>query len=366
MDEIKRINLIEEVKNKITEKQQILLDEGVGSEIYDEIFNDVLILKKELDLLLKLTPANFNNIMRNLSNLNNQYGYLVSLPKEKIDTFLIVVDEYNTFTKGFKQDIEVSDTLKDLKDRALLSEIKLKDITNSDECGELLDLAIDMKSNFLEDSNNLKQQLSLVDFSYYNTLYLNVKNKTFSSLEVLKYFYKLDQGTLIDIILKDKKELHSLKRSPFMTKKTEERIEKLTNKILEREASLLKNIGYYILNVISDIKRYLFIVIEETKYKNFTTLYYETLDKIDDKNQEYDKIIKSLRFAFETYTRLEKGFRTKMNLIDPNINDELKRNDIDITELDIDRMNSIIASINVFKKMGAPEVKLVDEKSLKF
>lgn len=366
MSEVKRINLIEEVKNKIIEYQQILVDESVGSERYDEIFNEILILKKELDLLLKITPVNFNAVMKSLSLLDNQFGYFVSLPKEKIDTFLSVVDEYNTFTKGYKQDVLVSDTLRDLKDRALLSEIKLKDITNANECGELLDLTLDMKADFLEDSKYLKQQLSLVDFSYYNTLYLNVKNRSFSNLEVIKYFYKLDQGTLIDIILKDKKELHNLKRSPFMTKKIEEKIEKLTNKILDREASLLKNINYYILNVISDIKRKLVILIDETKYKNFTTLYYETIDKIDDKKEEYDKIIKSLRFAFETFTRLEKGLRTKMNLIDPNINDVLKSKGIDITKLDVDKMNSIRAGINVFKKFGEPDVKLVDDNGLKF
>ena len=366
MDEMKRINLIEEVKEKITEYQKILLDEGVGSEKFDEIFNEVLILKKELDLLLKLTPTNYGSIMRSLTSLNNKYAYLVDLPKKKLDTFLSVVEEYNTFTKGYKQDVLVTDMLSDFKNRALLSEIKIRDISNTRECGEALELALSMKTDFLEESKVLKQQISLVDFNYYNTLYLNVKNKTFSNLEVLKYFYKLDQGTLIDIILRDKKELHSLKKSPFKTKKNEERIEKLTNKILEREASLLKNIGYYILNIISDIKRKLFIFIDETKFANFTSLYYEILDKIDDKAQEYDKIIKSLRLALETYTRLEKGLRTKMNLIDPNINDEIKIRGIDISELDLDKMNSIKASVNVYKKFGLPEVKLVEDNSLKF
>ena len=363
MDMMKKVNLIEEVKTQINNYQNLLVNEEVGSDKYNEIFNEIIILKKELELLIKLTPENFNTQMKSLASMNTKYGYIVDLPKDKLDAFLSVLDEYNTFTKGYKQDVILNETLRDFKDNALLSQIKLSGISNASECGELLDLAINMKSDFLEDAKLLKQQLSLVDFSCYNTLFLNVKNKTFSNLDVIKYFYKLDQGTLIDIILREKKELHSLKRSPFKTKKTEERIEKLNNKLLEREASLLKNVGYYILNIISDIKRILYIAIDETKFKNFTSLYYETLDKIDDKKEEYDKIIKSLRFAFETYTRLEKGFRTKMNLIDPNLNDELKSKDIDITTLDKDKMNSYLASINVYRKFNEPDIKLVDDRS---
>lgn len=366
MDIMKRIGLIEEVRNKITNYQNLLLEEEVGSEKYNDLFNELVILKKELDLLTKLTPDNFNTQMKSLTSLNNKFGYIIDLSKDKLEAFLSVVDEYNTFTSGYQQDVNINETLSDFKDRALLSQIKVKGISNANECGDLLELAIQMKSDFLEESKVLKEQLSLVDFSCYNTLYLNVKNKTFSSLDVIKYFYKLDQTTLIDIILKEKKELHKLKKSPFKTKKTEERIEYLKNKLLEREASLLKNIGYYILNVISDIKRKLYVAIDETKFKNFTSLYYETLDKIDDKKEEYDKIIKSLRFAFETYTRLEKGFRTKMNLIDPNLNDEIKSKEIDISNLDSDKMNSLRASVNIYRKFNEPDVKLVDDRSLNF
>lgn len=366
MDVIKD-NLILDIKKKLIEKQELLCTLEINSNSYNDIFNEILILKKELDLLYRLNIKPYDKLLNKLKEVNESYGFLYELPKDKLEVFLSVLDEYRNFTStNFEKNVEFSTLLSEVKDKALLSEIKLNELKKSEEIKKVIDLIVKMKEDFLKDSKSLKDRLEILDFNYYNTLYLNVKKQEFTNISTLKYFSNFGEQTLVNLILKDRKEYHQLKRTMIKTKRTEERMELLRKRILEREINLIKNISSYILNNIITFKYRLNLDIDESNLTNFSSLYYEIIDKIDTKSLEYDKAIRNLKFFYDSFSRLESSFKERMNMISPNINENLVEKNIDVSSINRDTLNTVLAQINVFRKLNTFDIEKENERKFSF
>ena len=358
------LKIIDDVKSNIVEKQQLLCTLEVNSDEYNKTFNELLILKKELDLLISINNGSYEKNIERLQSIDKKYGFLKELSSEQLFSFTSVIDRYKTFTLGYEKDIELSDLFDDLKNKALLSEIKLKNIDSSKDLLKALNLVVDMQSEFVGDVKVFKNRLEILDFSYYNTLYLNVKNKIFTNLETLKYFSKFDQDILIESIIADKKEYHQLRKMPLKSSKTEDKIKKLEQRILEKEERLLKNIEFFILNIITDIEKKLHLGIKEIKGKNYSSLYFELLDRIEMKGSQYKKIIKELNVNLDIFNKLEKGIKEKLDVISPIINKELLFENSEIFDLNFDKINTILSQINVFRKINEFNVEYKDSRAL--
>lgn len=264
----------------------------------------------------------------NKEELNN---ILTTLSIEDLDSVLSIIDEYLRF--GYFD--YIMSTLEEMKS-------KIKDKINI----EIDNLSLNNIDNVVENIKNNQEKfkryasklikiLELIDLNIYNDIYLSDKNGKLSNLMDLSILAsKIEETGLIKQIDRNKEKLKKL----FISK---HEIEKLNRENLAYQKSLLNKVNNFIIFNYEISKEDLGINIDKYKNSNLSLFYLKLKDAIDNKNEQYNDLIKYIKNTKYLLCNVRNSFLNKINKINDLLYNYLSKNNIDINELKSEVANII-------------------------
>ncbi len=264
----------------------------------------------------------------NKEELNN---ILNTLSIEDLDSVLSIIDEYLRF--GYFD--YIMSTLEEMKS-------KIKDKINIEidnlSLNNIDDVVENIKNNqekFKRYASKLIKILELIDLNIYNDIYLSDKNGKLSNLMDLSILAsKIEETGLIKQIDRNKEKLKKL----FINK---HEIEKLNRENLAYQKSLLNKVNNFIIFNYEISKEDLGINIDKYKNSNLSLFYLKLKDAIDNKNEQYNDLIKYIKNTKYLLCNVRNSFLNKINKINDLLYNYLSKNNIDINELKSEVANII-------------------------
>lgn len=264
----------------------------------------------------------------NKEELNN---ILTTLSIEDLDSVLSIIDEYQRF--GYFD--YIMSTLEEMKS-------KIKDKINIEidnlSLNNIDDVVENIKNNqekFKRYASKLIKILELIDLNIYNDIYLSDKNGKLSNLMDLSIIAsKIEETGLIKQIDRNKEKLKKL----FISK---QEIEKLNRENLAYQKSLLNKVNDFIIFNYEISKEDLGINIDKYKNSNLSLFYLKLKDAIDNKNEQYNDLIKYIKNTKYLLCNVRNSFLNKINKVNDLLYNYLSKNNIDINELKSEVANII-------------------------
>lgn len=233
--------IIEEIKNEIKEKETKLTLTNPEDRLFDEILNELEILRYELDIIKNLKEENQEKTIENIKQILKNYSYIVNLPKEKVIEITEYIDAYNIAKET--SDLNFDETK--MLDEAIIKEF---DLNNGNISIEKLNFTIkEMIKKIDKIQKNYDatlKRISIIDFNSYNTLFQNIKNGFITELDVIRKFSKLGNDTLINSITGAHIRYKTYQKKS--KKPNYDHIKKLRERILFLEKKLMEYINEYI------------------------------------------------------------------------------------------------------------------------
>jgi len=204
----------------------------------------------------------------------------------------------------------------------------------------------------------------LLDLNCYNSLKYSVKHNVFLDIKTLKYFSKFSQDNLIKQILSYYDEIAKLEKRIVITSGVDKKVELLEKRILSKQALLLQNIDSYIVFNCSNVKE-IDLNIDVSDKLNAIQLCDVVYELINEKKSQYKKLLNSVKNSLMLVEKMEKTIETGANKISSGLYNYIKRNNIDLSQFNNDKLNDLIAEVHLYRKMNKSDQLLIDTENKK-
>jgi len=161
MNGVKKVLIIEEIKKELKEKQLLLCDLEINSFEYNKLFDEINILKKQLDILYSLNHTNFNIINSKLEKSERKYNFLVDLSYDQQRQFIMLVKKFqdNQYFE-YSSNIIFSDILQDLKLKIISKGVNVTNVKNESEIEKILECINDEYLEFEKNINKFIEKIT--------------------------------------------------------------------------------------------------------------------------------------------------------------------------------------------------------------